>query len=205
VTREPDLRELVGDDLPREEEARLQRVHELLVAAGPPPELPPALERAPIPGTEREARVIGLPARHRGRVLTLAAGLAAAMLLVGYVFGVRHGGGFNTDFSVNMSATPAAPSAAGTIDVGPIQDGGNWPLRVRVNGLPQQPKGAYYELFLTRRGKALASCGTFRVHTGTTEVRLNAPYDFRHYDGWIVTAHVPGRHQSAPLLRVGRA
>ena len=40
----PDFDELVGgDDLPGPERERLQRVHELLVAAGPPPELPPEL------------------------------------------------------------------------------------------------------------------------------------------------------------------
>ena len=32
-----------GDDLSPEEAARLERVHDLLVAAGPPPELPPHL------------------------------------------------------------------------------------------------------------------------------------------------------------------
>ena len=34
------------------------------------------------------------------------------------------------------------------------------PLRVRVRGLKQLPEGGYYELFLTRNGKAVASCGT---------------------------------------------
>ena len=42
MTDRPDFRELVGD-LPDEERARLERVHDLLIAAGPPPELPPAL------------------------------------------------------------------------------------------------------------------------------------------------------------------
>ena len=42
----PDFDELVGE-LEPEEEARLRHVHELLVAAGPPPELPPALLEAP--------------------------------------------------------------------------------------------------------------------------------------------------------------
>ena len=37
-----------GDDLSPDEEARLRRVHDLLMEAGPPPDLPPELERAPI-------------------------------------------------------------------------------------------------------------------------------------------------------------
>jgi hypothetical protein len=42
-----DLDDLVGDDLEPRERARLERVHALLQQAGPPPELPPALEQAP--------------------------------------------------------------------------------------------------------------------------------------------------------------
>src|SRR5206468_2040698 len=43
-----DFDELVGGgDLEATERERLERVHDLLVAAGPPPELPPALEQAP--------------------------------------------------------------------------------------------------------------------------------------------------------------
>jgi hypothetical protein len=201
MTREPDLRELVGDDLRQDEETRLRRVHDLLVAAGPPPELPPALERAPVPGTEREARVLGLPARHRGRVLTLALGFAAVTLFVGYLFGA-HRGGFNTQFSVQMSATPAAPGAGAVIDLQERDDVGNWPIRLKVHGLPTQPAGRYYELFLTRPGKPRATCGTFRVHSGTTTVRLNAPYKFTRPYGWVIVAQRPGKPESPPLLRV---
>ena len=44
MTREPDFHELLnGEDLSPEERARLERVHELLLEAGPPPELTPAL------------------------------------------------------------------------------------------------------------------------------------------------------------------
>ena len=46
----------------------------------------------------------------------------------------------------------------------------------------------------------MASCGTFRVREGETKVRLNAPYNFREYDGWIVVAEVPGREKPSPPL-----
>ena len=50
VTDRPDFRELVGgDDLSTDEAARLQRVHDLLIEAGPPPELPPHLLEEPDP------------------------------------------------------------------------------------------------------------------------------------------------------------
>jgi hypothetical protein len=37
VNRDPDFRDLVGDDLEPEEEARLRRVHDILLVVGPPP------------------------------------------------------------------------------------------------------------------------------------------------------------------------
>jgi hypothetical protein len=43
VSRHPDFHELVGNDLDPAERERLERVHEMLIAAGPPPELPQEL------------------------------------------------------------------------------------------------------------------------------------------------------------------
>jgi hypothetical protein len=201
LSPEPDFRGLIGDELAPEEEARLRRTHDLLVAAGPPAELTPELEHAPVPGREPAPRVEGLPARRRGRVLALALGFAAAMLVVGYLFGARSEG-FDTDYSVEMNATPAAPAADAVIDVGTEDETGNKPLQLKVRGLPRQPSGGYYELYLTRPGRTRATCGTFGVREGTTTVRLNAPYDFDTPHGWIVIAHRPSGEQSGPLLRV---
>ena len=46
MTPTPDFEELIGADLSPEEQARLRRAHDLLIAVGPPPELPPALAEA---------------------------------------------------------------------------------------------------------------------------------------------------------------
>ena len=62
-------------------------------------------------------------------------------------------------------------------------------------GLPQQPEGAYYTLYLTRGGKPIAPCGFFRVNGKTTTVHLNAPYKLRKFDGWVVTRQVPPNHE----------
>ena len=51
MSRPPDFDDLVGGDLPADERERLRRVHDLLVEAGPPPELPEGLQ--PIPEEER--------------------------------------------------------------------------------------------------------------------------------------------------------
>ena len=52
-----DFDELVGaDGLAPEEQARLRRVHEMLLQAGPPPELPAALPGAPPTPDAHDAR-----------------------------------------------------------------------------------------------------------------------------------------------------
>jgi hypothetical protein len=86
-----------------------------------------------------------------------------------------------------MRGTAAAKGALASITLRPVEEGGNWPMKVTVSGLPELPKGSYYELFLTRKGKVVASCGSFRVHQGVTTVMLNAPYQLRHFTGWVVT------------------
>ena len=205
MTHEPDFRDLVGEDLPRDERDRLRRVHELVVAAGPPPELPASLQTPPAePGGRRDEGVAWLPARRRGRVLALALAATLAALVLGYVFGARSDD-FDSTFSVRMEATRAAPRASAVIDVAEIDDSGNWPLLVKVRGLPAQRENAYYELLLTRPGKPRLTCGTFRVHAGTTTVRLNAPYEFRRPYGWVVVARGPGITDGKPLLRANIA
>ena len=67
----PDFDDLVGSDLDPGERARLERVHELLVTAGPPPE------------AAFDAPVTLLPTRRRGALLALAAALAVAAFALG--------------------------------------------------------------------------------------------------------------------------
>lgn len=197
----PDFGELVGDDLPAGEEERLRGAHELLLAAGPLPELPPSLARAPEVEDPYEASAaFSLLPRRGGRMLTLAAAFAVLTLIVGYVVGSRHGG-FDTHYTVAMRGTAAAPQATGLIRVGHIDSVGNWPLEVQVAGLRRLPRGSYYTLYLTRNRKPAAECGTFRVHEGETTVRMNAPYNFRRYDGWVVVATGPGEKEGPPLLQ----
>ncbi len=199
--RPPDLPDLVGEDVSGEELDQLRRVHDLVLAAGPLPELPPSLQHPPVVEDDRRdsSAAFALIPRRSGRVLTFVSALAVMTLVIGYIIGNRHAG-FNTDFTVRMTGTGAAPHAVGLVRVGHIDSVGNWPLELAVVGLKPLPKGGYYTLYLTRNKKPTASCGTFRVHEGRTVVRLNAPYNFRKYDGWIVTAHRPGSEQPGPTL-----
>jgi hypothetical protein len=197
-TRPPDFDELVGEDLPAEERARLRGVHDLLVAAGPPAELSPALERAPSVG----GVVHLLPRRRRGAVLVLAAAIAAAAFGGGFLTGAVTHHGKSAVTVIPMHGTPAAPSALASISLQDMDKAGNWPMRFTVQGLPRLSGGGYYELYLTRHGRIAAGCGTFNVHGGRTTVTLNAPYELRGFDGWVVTRHVLGHPEEAtqPLL-----
>lgn len=168
-----DLIDAVGDD----ERTRLQTVHDLLVEAGAPPELPPRLA---IPPEPPRARVIPLFNRYRLTAIAAAASLALALFGAGYLTGRD---GRTLDRQVPM-AGPAGARA--TIDLFQIDEAGNWPMELRVSGLPDLPAGRRYALWLTRNGKLADPCGTFRVANGRASVPLNAPYRFRQYTGWVV-------------------
>lgn len=203
MNREPDFNELAGgDDLSPEEAARLERVHDLLVAAGPPPELPPRLAD-PEPAPREDSPVAFLPRRRAGLALALAAALALVTFVGGFVAGQHRGKPFATRATVPMHGTAIASNASAVIRVGEDDSSGNWPLKVVVHGLKPLPKGQYYEMYLTRHGKAVATCGTFRLANGDS-VQLNAPYNLRSYSGWVVTREGRGLKTHPVVLRTAR-
>jgi len=170
----PDFDELVGGDLDPTERARLERVHELLVAAGPPPDFEPA----------PEAEVVELrPMRRRGALVAIAAALAVALFALGAA--AVNGSTPVASRDISMTGTAAAPTAAASIDVHALDAAGNWPMTVAVEGLERT--GRPFELWLTRDGDLAALCGTFLTdERGAAVVPMNAPYDFSEYDGWVV-------------------
>ena len=167
----PDFDELVGTDLEPSERARLERVHELLVAAGPPPEL------------ADRATVVELPRRRRGAVLAIAAALAVTLVALGGALTERGDDGF----VVTMKGTAAAPTALAALRVLDLDAAGNWPMEVSVEGLSPAPTGRPFELWLTRGGELEALCGSFLTdESGAAVVPMNAPYHFDDFDGWVV-------------------
>ena len=179
-----ELDDLVGNDLEPGERARLERVHALLGRAGPPPELPHALERAPEPPS---ARVIPFPRRYRYTALAAAVVAACALFGVGYLAGGA--GGSEPVRTVAMSG----PNQA-TADLALFEKdaAGNWPMKLTVSGLPE----GRYELWLTREGKLAEPCGAFAVVAGETTVPLNAPYSLKAFDGWVVVS----ANEKTPVL-----
>lgn len=182
------------NDLTPFEELRLRRVHDLLLAAGPPAELPPGLHEPGAPPTAQIVQFV-LPRRRLAVALIAAATIAAAAFGGGYVFG--HGkaapAAFAAKHVIDMHATGGSSTALAVLKVAPHDSVGNWPMRMTVQGLPEQPQRAdYYELWLTKNGKPSISCGTFRVHGNATTFNLTIPYNLSKFDGWVVTAETPG-------------
>jgi len=169
------------------EEARLRRVHELLVQAGPPPDLPPALEHPPT--APAEAELVQFPLLPRRR-WTLAAVAAVALVVLAFGGGylVGHAKTKPTTFETKRVVPMHGGNALALLKVSTRDSAGNWPMLLEVNNLPTQHNArAYYELWLSRNGKPIAPCGTFRVNARTTTVRLSVPYNFKRFDGWVVT------------------
>jgi hypothetical protein len=189
------------DGLSSGEEERLRRVHELLVQAGPPPDLPPGLERPPTaPPAEPEVVQFPLLPRRRWPLVAVA---AAALVVLAF------GGGYLTGntkqkptaFATKRVVPMHGGNALALLRVAPKDSAGNWPMELEVNNLPtQKDPHAYYELWLSRKGKAIAPCGTFRVNARTTTLRLSVPYDFKRFDGWIVTRQDAGKHEPGPVV-----
>jgi len=200
LTREPDFNELVGEDVPAEDRERLRRTHDLLLAAGPMPELPPGLEEPSFdkrPDRLEENVYQLLPRRRTGAALALAAAIALIAFVGGYTAGFRHDG-FAAQYTVPMHGTSGLAASA-NIQIGKRDSHGNWPLRFEVKGLPKLKQG-YYEMFLTH-GKRMWTCGTLAGGgKSTVKVRLTAPYTFQKGDGWIVTKQLPGHTTPGPTV-----
>ncbi|HSX21195.1 MAG TPA: hypothetical protein VLE97_00290, partial [Gaiellaceae bacterium] len=87
MTRTPDFDELVGFDVEHDERERLQRVHALLLEAGPPAELPPELEAGPTLALTLARGRKKRPAGRRPLLIAAAICILALAFVGGYVAG----------------------------------------------------------------------------------------------------------------------
>ena len=200
MSRGPDFDELVGTDVDRAERERLQRVHKLLLQAGPPPELSPEIEAGPTLAMtlQRAPR----RARHRVALLAAALALVAVAFLAGYIAGNGKGNGLSSGHILSLVGTKAAPGALASLRIQPADPAGNWPMQLAVTGLPKLPANGYYMVYLVRDGKPYAPCGTFVVAGTThgTSVWLNAPYRLQPGDTWVVTKQMPDKRDVGPIV-----
>ena len=187
MTRPPDFDELVGAEVPAQERERLRRAHELLMQAGPPPELSP--KSSTVSSTSRSSSSV----ENWSRKAPVETGVVSV-----------HSAGrdsISTERVVTLAGTSLRPQASGTLELGK-NDHGNWPMVLRVRGLQELPSGGYYDLYLTKGGRPVVLCGTFNVGRGQTEIRLTAAYDLSHFDsnGWVVTRQMPGHHKPTDVV-----
>ena len=176
-----DFDAVVGDDLKPGARARLLRVHEMLLEAGPPPELTPEMRT---PRDPSQSKVVALHRRRRVALVLIAAAVALAVFGAGWLGG-SHSRSGNVARTYPMVG-PGPGGARASLSVLEADSAGNWPMVMKISGLAALPAGQTYALWLTKRGKLEASCGTFAVGKGTTTVSLNAPFHLKEYDGWIV-------------------
>jgi hypothetical protein len=200
VSDTPNFRDLVGEGLPPNEQERLERVHEMLIAAGPPPELPPELEEPPDErGNIRELEPIGLPRRRIGAALALAAAIALIAFLGGYLAGYRHTGG--TSFESVRSVSLTNSQAQAVVKFGAKDANGNTPMQLKVEGLKKLPAGDYYALYMTKDGKPVVVCGSFNVRgPQSTTLKFPVAYDPGNFNGLQIARWVASDHKAVPVV-----
>jgi hypothetical protein len=200
VNGPPDLRDLLGDDVPDDERARLEAVDALLRSVpAPPARVPPAVE----------SRVLAVAAEPRHRAIrpralagTLLAAAAVVVAVVVAVAVLGRGGGLDAAESVALAPAAGAPAGpSGVVRLGEPDEQGNGPLELTVSGLARAAAG-HYELGLIPPGGAMFTCGWFEAGPDTTVVRMSVPYEATKGSTWVVTVHADGG--STRRLLVGR-
>jgi hypothetical protein len=190
------------EDLDQDERDRLRRVHDLLLAADPPPELTPKLERPAEPPT---ADIAFFPKRRHAAAAVAAAAIFVAAFGGGDLIGHAGGGDeFEATEVVTLNPTARAPeNARASIQIGRKDEAGNWEMLVTVGGLEKIQRRAYYRLWLQRGNRVSLPCGDFVV-AGTddrAEVRFTVSYDVKPGDKWIVAYQAPRKHdEPGPIL-----
>jgi hypothetical protein len=196
--RPPDLHDLIGDEGDAQERGRLEQVHEMLVAAGPPP-------AGALPKPPRVSRQVVRLRPRRWTELALAAALVCLAVGFGYLVGNRDGG-FESVAVIPMHGVPPVADATAELEIGEADAAGNIPIEMRIEGLPRPPRRGWYELYVSKGEKIGASCGSFMTTGGETTVRLTVGYDLDawreagFFDGWVVTATVPGKPAAAKRI-----
>ena len=169
------------------------RVHELLVAAGPPAELPTDLAR--VPSDVGGAKVIAFPRRRRtAAAILVAAAVAVACFSGGYVLANQAHHSSTAIHAVRVVGLSGEQNSLASLRVGAADSNGNWPVQLTVSGLPQlHGADSHYLLMLTQNGKPTWVCGMFKVgEDGATTVTFSVPYRITGQTKWAVTEMTKG-------------
>jgi hypothetical protein len=175
-----------------EDRARMFRMHELLVAAGPPAELPTDLAGAP--SDVGGAKVIEFPRRRRtAAAIAIAAAVAVACFSGGYVL-ANQAHSSSSLHAVRVVGLSGEQNSLASLRVGAADSNGNWPVQLTVSGLPPlKATNSHYLLMLTQDGKPTWVCGMFKVGPqGSTTVTFSVPYRITGQTKWVVTEMTKG-------------
>jgi hypothetical protein len=173
-------------------EAGMPSLEERLRAAGRP-ETPPdgyahvartaALGRQP-----REARVIGLPSRHR--VSMFRALLAAAVIAASVAGALLIGVGGDRMPIVHTLSMSGGGGASATIDIGK-ETGSVRPLVLRVDGLEPAPEGQYYQMWFDTGDATMPIVAFNTSRDGKVEVRGAMPAGLEWVSCWVTIERGP--------------
>jgi hypothetical protein len=187
----PRLDDLIGRDIADGQRRPLQRAHDLLVAADPPPELPPELAQ---PAPPPRQRAIPVPRRYRSTAFIGAVIVALALFGIGYLVG---GAG---DTRQEVRTSELTGEGEGELVVFRADAAGNWPLELAVHDLRAPAVGTPYELWLTRDGALATLVGSFATDGGAATVTFNVPFALTGADTWAI---VPGGSKTPVLQSAG--
>ena len=180
-----------------EDRVRMLRMHELLVSAGPPADLPSELA-TPLdvtsPADGGGAEVIAFPRRRRtAAAISIAAAVAVACFSGGYILAnqAHHNSSLHAVRVVGLSGEQ---NSLASLRVGAADANGNWPVQLTVQGLPPlHGTDSHYLLMLTHNGKPTWVCGMFKVgKDGATTVTFSVPYRITGQTKWAVTEMTDG-------------
>jgi len=177
-----------------EDRARLLRVHELLLSAGPPAYLPVQLTDAP--SDVGGGQVIAFPRRRRtAAAISVAAAVAVACFSGGYVL-ANQAHNSSSLHAVRVVGLSGEQNSLASLRVGASDANGNWPVQLTVRGLPPlHGTDSHYLLMLTQNGKPTWVCGMFKVgENGATTVAFSVPYRITGETKWAVTEMTKGTH-----------
>jgi hypothetical protein len=171
----------------------------MLIAAGPPPELPPELQEAPDgSGVVRELEPTGLPRRRVGAALALAAAIALIAFVGGYLAGYNR---TSNNFESVRTVALANAQAQGVVRFGPRDGNGNTPMLLTVEGLKKLPARDYYTLYMTKDGKPVVVCGSFNVRgPRSTTLRFPVAYDPTNFDGLEIARWDHNDREAVPVV-----
>jgi hypothetical protein len=186
-------------------EPELERVAQMLAAAGPLPSAPESLrgrvQAIPDGGHTAEDRAVAPVARRswrRPRPIALA-GLAAAVVAIAIVPAVAilrddNGGGRQ---QVDLVARPFAPHGGGSADVVAHSDG-NTTIKLTVWKMPSAGSGRTYEAWLGRTGDR-RPLGTFSTDaTGKATITFRVPRKEVDTYRWLWVTSEPAGGSAQP-------